>query len=364
MVDDGTRRLALQVLARGKAMAHEQYRLLVANFSVVVLVAMVVVFGDMLKGVAVGVLAAMFLFVRAGMRAVVRRVTTAETRRSLKVRSLADMQALARLGAQVAVIEVEGTLFFGTADQLAREIDRSAAHARWLILDLQRVSDVDPTGARSLLLAAKRLLSQGRSLSLAGANRRVGRVLQAMGLESSITADRWYDDLDTALEAHEDIVLHEGGNHDESPSLSFLQTALAQGMTYAQGELLQSYLLRRACSAGERIFLTGETGSSLFVATDSVVDILLPMDSGRSRRVASFAPGVVFGEMALLDNKPRSADAVAKRAGIVWELTRDQLSKIEQEHPEIARSIQYSLSRSLAERLRLTTAELRIATEP
>ncbi len=135
-------------------------------------------------------------------------------------------------------------------------------------------------------------------------------------------------------------------------------------MTDAQGKQLQAYLQQRECGVGERIFRTGETGSSLFVAADSVVDILLPMDSGRSRRVASFAPGVVFGEMALLDNKPRSADAVAKSTGTVWELTREQLSRIEREHPEIARCIQYNLSRSLAERLRLTTTELRLATEP
>ncbi len=365
MVDDGTRRLAWQVLVRQAAMAREQYRLLVANFSVVVLVAMVVVFGDMLKGVAVGVLAAMFLFVRAGMRSVVRRVTSAELRRSLKVRSLADMQVLARTGAQVVVIEVEGALFFGTADQLAREIDaRADAGARWLVLDLQRVSDVDPTGARSLLLAAKRLHSQRRSLALAGANNRVGRVLQAMGLEALTAPVQWFDDLDTALEAHEDLLLRENGEQGEPRALSFLQTALAEGMTDAQGKQLQAYLQQRECGVGERIFRTGETGSSLFVAADSVVDILLPMDSGRSRRVASFAPGVVFGEMALLDNKPRSADAVAKSAGTVWELTREQLSRIEREHPEIARCIQYNLSRSLAERLRLTTTELRLATEP
>ena len=50
-------------------------------------------------------------------------------------------------------------------------------------------------------------------------------------------------------------------------------------------------------------------------------------------------------------------------AGTVWELTRDSLSVIEQHHPDIARCIHLNLSRSLAERLRLTTLELRIATQ-
>jgi sulfate permease, SulP family len=364
MVDDGTRHLALQVLQRRASMAREQYRLLLANFSVVLLVALVVVFGDMLKGVAVGVLAAMFLFVRAGMRAVVRRVTTGEMRRSLKVRSMAHMQLLAREGAQVVIIEAEGALFFGTADQLVREIDAATATARWLILDLQRVNDADPTGARSLLLAAKRLHSRQRSLALAGAQTRVERVLKAMGLDAPVAPVHWYDDLDTALEFHEDLLLRECTDQGPAGRMSFLQTALAEGMTYAQGKLLQSFLVQRDVAAGEAIFRTGEPGNSLLVATESVVDILLPLENGRARRIASFAPGVVFGEMALLDSKPRSADAVAKSAGAVWELTRDQLSLIEQTHPDIARCIQYNLSRSLAERLRLTTTELRLATEP
>jgi len=71
-----------------------------------------------------------------------------------------------------------------------------------------------------------------------------------------------------------------------------------------------------------------------------------------------------MGLQAAIAPAPRSADAVTKSAGTVWELTRDQLSKIQQEHPEIARCIQYHLSRSLAEGLRLTTTELRFATEP
>lgn len=363
MVDAGTQRLAVQVLMRRRSVAPEQYRLLMANFSVVVLVALVVVLGDMLKGVAVGVFAAMFLFVRAGMRSVVRSVVTAEQRRSLKVRSLADMQVLAAEGRRTAVIEVEGALFFGTSDQLARAIDAMAPNTQWLILDLQRVSDVDPTGAHNLLLAARRLHTQHRTLSLAGAAPRVEQVLKAMGLESSNAPVHWYDDLDSALEDHEDTLLRRSGSAAGVAPLSFLQTSLADGMTYQQGKLLQSHLTRRSCESGEVVFRRGDSGSSLFVTTGSVVDILLPLENGKSRRVASFAPGVVFGEMALLDGQPRSADAIINGAGTVWELTRDSLSEIEQHHPAIAHCIHLSLSRSLAERLRLTTLELRIAAQ-
>lgn len=174
MIDDGTRRLARQVMTQRRAIDPTQYRMLLANLGVVLLVALVVVLGDMLKGVAVGMVAAMLLFVRAGMRPVVRRVATAQQRRSLTVRPLADMQVLERDGRRITIIEVEGALFFGTADQLAREIDTVLRDTQWLILDLRRVSDVDSTGARSLLLTAKRqhpeiasriLLNLSRSLA-------------------------------------------------------------------------------------------------------------------------------------------------------------------------------------------------------
>lgn len=363
MIDDGTRRLAHQVVTQRRAIDPAQYRMLLANLGVVLLVALVVVLGDMLKGVAVGVVAAMFLFVRAGMRPVVRRVATAQERRSLKVRPMADMQVLETDGRRITVIDVEGALFFGTADQLAREIDALPNDTVWLILDLRRVSDVDSTGARSLLLTAKRLHTRGRSLSLAGANPRVERVLQTMGLHPAIAPVLWFDDLDRALEVHEDLLLRQSGSGAGQAHLSLLQTALAQGLSEAQCVLLQSYLQLRQCAAGEPVFRSGEAGNSLFVSTDCVVDIMLPQGNGRSKRIASFAPGVVFGEMALLDNMPRSADAVAKSAGTAWELTRETLSEIERQHPEIASRILLNLSRSLAERLRLTTMQLGVATE-
>ena len=67
--------------------------------------------------------------------------------------------------------------------------------------------------------------------------------------------------------------------------------------------------------------------------------------------------------MALLEGKPRSANAVVKGPSTVWELTRDSLAEIEIKHPDIARRLLLNLSRSLAERLRTTTVELRLAAE-
>lgn len=363
MVDDGVRRLVVQLLTRREQLARAQYRLLWANFAVIALVALVAVFGDMMKAVGVGVAAAMFLFVRSSMKPVIRRVFNAQHHRSLKVRALEDIQLLEREGGQIGVIQVEGPLFFGTADRVAREIESVAVASTLLILDLQRVSDVDPTGARTLLQVARKMKARQRVLLLSGANQRVEGFLQAMGLEMAIPVECWYHDLDIALERLEDTLLVSNGVSSEHSVVHLSQTVLAKGLTESQTNVLEGYLSRHLFESAGMVFKGGDAGDSLFVATGSVVDIFLPLQTGKQKRVASFAPGVVFGEMALLEGKPRSADAVVQGPSTVWELTRDSLAEIELKHPEIARRLLLNLSRSLAERLRITTAELRLAVE-
>ncbi len=363
MVDDGTRRLVAQVLTQRRQLPRAQYDLLLANLGVIVLVALVAVLGDMLQAVGAGVAATMFLFIKGSMKPVIRRVSDARHHRSLKVRSADDMQMLEHRGAQIAVIEIEGPLFFGTADRAAREIEAATHQATSLLLDLRRVSDVDTTGARTLLQVARKLNTMQRSLSISGANQRVAGFLGAMGLQTAIPAVNWHPDMDTAMESLEDALLARHGVKAEDAVVNLSQTALAAGLDKSQTDALEGYLARRRFEAGGIIFRIGDVGDSLFVASDSVVDILVPLNGGHQKRVASFAPGMVFGEMALLEGKPRSADAKLQGSGTVWELSRERMAEIELAHPKIARQILLNLSRSLAMRLRMTTVELRLAVE-
>lgn len=138
---------------------------------------------------------------------------------------------------------------------------------------------------------------------------------------------------------------------------------LAEGLSAAQMCMLESYLDTLVFAAPGHVFREGEAGDSLFIARDAVVDIHVPLKFGRCRRIASFAPGTVFGELALLEGQPRNADAVVRGAGTVWELRREALTEIGEKHPEIASRILLNLGRSLAGRVRTTTAGLRAAIE-
>jgi len=60
-------------------------------------------------------------------------------------------------------------------------------------------------------------------------------------------------------------------------------------------------------AAGETIFSAGEEGSAMYVVAEGEVDIWLGAVFAET-----VVPGGIFGEMALIDHQPRSADAIAR----------------------------------------------------
>lgn len=363
MVDADTRRLLRGALSGRSAVPRRQYRILLANAAVIVLVALVAVLGDMMLAIGIGVAAALFLFVRSNIRPVIRGVFDGRQRSSLKVRVGEDAALLTAHGERIVLIEIEGTLFFGTADRIGLEIDRLSTRAGFVILDLDRLVDVDPTGARVLLQAGRSLREQGKELLLAGADLQSERLLQAMGVDAAGAGVGWHADVDRALEAAEDRLLASLGGGGGFVEVPIERTELAAGLDREQAGILLRYLRVRTFGGAGTVFAAGAAGDSLYVASGSAVDILVPLQGGGRKRIACFAPGMFFGEMALLEGKPRSADAVVQGAGTLWELSRPALAEIERDHPQIACRILENLSRNLADRLRTTTAMLRASAE-
>jgi CRP-like cAMP-binding protein len=62
---------------------------------------------------------------------------------------------------------------------------------------------------------------------------------------------------------------------------------------------------------GDVLFRKGSEGTALYIIQEGAIKIVLPSRLGDERIVAIFSAGDFFGEMALLDGMPRSADAVA-----------------------------------------------------
>lgn len=361
LIDDGTRRLISQLLEKRGPVPRSHYKMLYANAIVLAIVALVVVFGGMLQGTAVGMVAAMILFILTSMKPVIRNIVSAQSRRSMKIRTPEATALLARDGRQIQIIELEGILFFGTAERLAQEIGKLPEDVKVVILDFSKVKEIDATAARTLFQLARRLATRDKVLLVCGTSENVEADLTMAGLPDMVPLERWHHDCDHALEAAENYLLGTLGFASADVTLTLADTMLAAGLTPAETEVLAAYLEQRAVPAKTALFFQGDIGDSLFVCASGVIDICLPLRNGKKKRVASFAPGVIVGEMAFIDNVPRSAEGHVEAPTLLWELTRRQFDEMASVHPMIAHKIMLNLSRGLSGRLRTTTQNLRAA---
>ena len=91
----------------------------------------------------------------------------------------------------------------------------------------------------------------------------------------------------------------------------------------------------RSYPAGTTIIHVNEVGDSLFLVGSGAVEVVLPMDNGKQVSLAVLRKGEIFGEMAFLEGRPRSASAVAWEACELLEMRGRAFRHIVDAHPDI-----------------------------
>ena len=100
------------------------------------------------------------------------------------------------------------------------------------------------------------------------------------------------------------------------------------------------------CSAGDRVLKQGGVARNLFVVLEGTFEVRVD-----DELVRVFSPGDVFGEMAFLLERPRSADVYAATDGRILSLSEGTLRKAIGNDPEIAAQLLLNISKMLCYRL-------------
>lgn len=95
---------------------------------------------------------------------------------------------------------------------------------------------------------------------------------------------------------------------------------------------------------GQMIFYRGDPGNAMYVLTQGSVRLTLPSETGSEVLVAVLRPGEHFGELAVLDGRPRYVTAVAAEAAEVLAIYRDKLLAFLREHAEASLQVALALS--------------------
>lgn len=92
----------------------------------------------------------------------------------------------------------------------------------------------------------------------------------------------------------------------------------------------------RLFRGGDTVFSAGDPGDGFYVIESGRVNISAVVGNGELRLLATIGPGDFFGEMAVLDDAPRSATAVAESDAKTFFLGRDQLLELLEHRPQFA----------------------------
>jgi SulP family sulfate permease len=312
------------------------------EYVIVLLILAGIIAKGFLPGVVLGLVLAVVLFaVSYGRIELVREVAFGDTYRSNVDRSPAEREALRHLGERVAVLRLNGFVFFGSASALIERIRTrvEASPLRFLVMDLRRVSGVDSSAVASFVKISHLAEANGFELVLAGASGAVRTQLERGGVvEGGVVA--FVPDLDRGLQRCEDALLAE--------------TPIAVGDGASVAEMppgLGPYLEREELSEGAVLIRRDEQPRDVFVLSSGRLRVQAETEAGTPMRLRTIRPGVVVGEVAMYTGAPRTADVVAETPVVVLRLTTAAIDRIEAEDPELATALHRWLARTLAERL-------------
>lgn len=126
---------------------------------------------------------------------------------------------------------------------------------------------------------------------------------------------------------------------------------LFSGLSDDEFAAIYGRLGRRTFGRGVFIFHKDSPGRALYIVESGRVRLFSISDTGQEVSLNLCCPGEVFGELAVLDGRPRSAGAVAQETTIALSLQREELLPLLQACPRLARN----LMELLAARVRYTT---------
>ncbi|WP_372682098.1 SLC26A/SulP transporter family protein [Desulfosarcina sp.] len=326
-------------------------------------VAAITVSINLVWAVIIGVaISAAYFIVKMGT-SVIRREYTSELICSNRVRDCKQITILNQNKNVINVFELQGPIFFGSADRLAQILEARMAAATYCILDMKQVTEIDSTGATIIVRLHKSLRKMKKWLLIShiNANHGLAQFLAISGVKLVIPEDYFFSDTDLAIEWAENRLLEQICPAESCRHYELNDLDIFLGFSPDEINQIQTLLTKNRFQKGELVIREGDTDRDLYILTRGSVSvkIMLPLSQGE-KRLFTFSAGVVVGEMALLDGKPRSANVQADEDSEVLCLSRANFDKLLADQPQVAAKLLKNIAMVLSHRLRARSDELRV----
>ncbi len=318
------------------------------DYAIVLGILAVIAAVGFLQGVAVGVVAAVGMFVISYSRSsVVKHELDATTFASRVTRSADSRHLLSAVGEQAYYLQLQGFIFFGTAFGLLEQVRARVRNTptRFVVLDFHQVTGLDSTALLSFDKMRELALDQGLTLLLAGLSPALRRQFDRGGLVDALPVC-FMPDLDRAAEWCEDQLCLAAAAFGERPLDDYLQ-AIVPGEATTR---LAGYLERREIDAGAYLMRRGDEPDVVYFIEAGQVTAQLDQPDKRPMRLETMRGGRTVGELGFYLGTRRSASVVADQPTVVYVLSRATLERLEQDDPQAAYAFHRLIIHLLGER--------------
>jgi SulP family sulfate permease len=312
-----------------------------------------------LEGIAIGVLAAVIMFVVSYSRInAVKHTLSGETYRSKVERPLAHRQTLQKKGGEIFILRLQGFIFFGTAQKLLDRIKERLNNPEYpqlhyVILDFRQVVLLDSSAVFSITRMKQLAESHRIHMVWTHVSPAIVRLMEKGGLiDESDDSFIILPSLDHGLEWCENQILAHQGITDLTGVFEKIEKQLKRAIPDLQDvKRLTKYLEKKEVEKGECLIRQGDQPDEMYFVEAGLVSAQLELPDGQIMRLSSMRGGTTVGEMGMYLGSTRTASVVADRASIVYRLSKDALEEMKKKDPEVAALLHQWIASLLAERL-------------
>ncbi|NCC26684.1 MAG: glutaminase A [Gammaproteobacteria bacterium] len=274
----------------------------------------------------------LFHVARSTSATVIRQVYDCAKRTSRRRRNAAELAVLRAQGHRIRVYELQGELLFGSAESVGVEILSELARADYLVVDLKRVIGTDRASILVLNELAGRIATEGKHLFFTDCKNlyRFRKHLQGESIGTQEPGQEpgplHFEDADHAVEWCENQLIAEAEMTGTGTSVQDLGAqSLCSGMTSTELEELRASGEERTFPSGSHIFRAGDAAESMYFIFGGEVEVWIDAGSGHRLRLSTLGPGMVFGEVAFMNQKRRTANVSATAETQCLELRFDAI---------------------------------------
>lgn len=340
----------------------------VFDFFVIVAVVVTAMTVSLIAASGIGIILAMVLFIREQlMSTVIRSKVYGNQMFSRHRRSKTEMKVIEQRGDQVVIVELQGSLFFGTRAQLYSALEPELSKRTYFIIDMRRVQGVDVSVAHILTQIRDSIAEKNGYLIFSNLPESLpnGRNIVTFFEQMEITTDtvhvKVFPEIDDALTWTEQQILgidDQLETESDEALLELHEMDIFKGRSEQALTALNTCMVKKSYKAGEKIYVAGDRGNQLFLIRRGSVRIMLPSKGNSEHHLATYRRGDFFGGLSFLDGQRRTNMALACSDTDVYMLQRKSFHKLGDEHKRLSLNILEAIALVLGERLRYDDMEL------